>query len=621
MLHFYWLSFLLRDLNISLSNSIEMDKEIFVNQFDLYSTRHCFKLLRCLGLSSSIPSVMNLGNETFHIDFDIALAFNRFFASVFIKNVAQSDPLQCEVPTIKLSDLSLSLSDVRYLLECSDDSNAVGADGITSFLLYQCSNKLCTPVFELFNWILINQHWPDIWKQAHVTLLHKSGAHNDFANYRSISILPKLSLILERILFNNIYPKIKHLKRLEQHGFMKSRSTVSQMIMYLDAVYSSRDTNSSAISVDFDKRKALDSVPQIKLLLANFGFDSGFLHLIHSYLTNRSQCVKMNQTLSSPLSVTSGVPQGRVLGPLLFLLFVNDIADNVENCSFYLFADDLKIFSNSSNSLVQDDINALLDWSNLNGLQFHPKNFKALKFGGTDESAQFLLGDEYLPFVNQIEDLGFIVSSFLSWKPHVESEKLPKCNRIVGFLKRSIPFSVSSSRKFLLYKSLILPILLYGAPAWSPSLTMLHQLELFQYKVFRWITNCSSCVSGLQSLNMLPVCYCMIRDDIVFLWKLCKGAIEVHCNIPSVSLPTRSSSIGLFQIPSSRKISTDDNFFIRSTRAANEITRLKIISFDMSLTTLKHSLSKYPFARTYDFYNLNNSCSHFVKCFCSFCRA
>ena len=159
---------------------------------------------------------------------------------------------------------------------------------------------------------------------------------------------------------------------------MKSRGTVSQMIKYLDAVYSSRDTNFSTVSVYFDIRKAFDSVPHIKLLskLANFGFASEFLHLIHSYLTNRSQCVKINQTLSSPLPVTSGVPQGSVLGPLLFLLFVNDIADNVENCSFYLFADDLKILSTSPNSLVQDDINALLDWSNLNGLQFHPKNVK-----------------------------------------------------------------------------------------------------------------------------------------------------------------------------------------------------------------------------------------------------
>ena len=162
-------------------------------------------------------------------------------------------------------------------------------------------------------------------------------------------------------------------------------------------------------------------MPDNKLLskLANFGFDSQFLHLIHSYLTNRSQCVKINQTLSSPLPVTSGVPQGSVLGHLFFLLFVDDIVDNVEKCSFYVFADNLKIFSTSPKSLVQDDINALLallDWSNLNGLQSHPTKYKALNFGGNDESAQFFLGSVYLPFVNQIEDLGFIVSSSLSWK-------------------------------------------------------------------------------------------------------------------------------------------------------------------------------------------------------------
>ena len=241
-----------------------MDKEIFVFQFDRSSTRHGFKLLRCLGFSSSFPSVMILGNESFPYDFDKALAFNRFFASVRTENVARS-ALQCEVPTIKLNDLSLSLSDVRYLLEYSDNSNAVGSDGIPSFLLYQCSNILCTPLFELFNWIWKNQHWPDIWEQAHNTPLHKSGAHNDIANYGPISILPKLSLILERKLFNNIYHEIRHLTNLEQHGFMKSRSTVSQMNMYLDAVYSSRDTNSSAVSVYFDIRKAFDSVPHNKL--------------------------------------------------------------------------------------------------------------------------------------------------------------------------------------------------------------------------------------------------------------------------------------------------------------------------------------------------------------------
>ena len=255
--------------------------------------------------------------------------------------------------------------------------------------------------------------------------------------------------------------------------------------MYLDSVYSARDTNSPAISIFFDVRKALNSVSHQILLskLVNFGFDSAFLNLFNAYLTNRSRCVKINQSLSSRLPVTSGVPQGSVLGPLLSIIFVNDIADDVANSCFYLYADDLKFFSTSSFSLVQEDIISLFNWSNLNGLHFHPSKCKDVNFGGHD-SAKIFLRSDYLPFNNQIEILGFFVSSTLSWKAHLDS-KLLKYNKIFNFLKRNIPFSVSSHRKILLYRSLILPILLYGAPVWSPSLTMLHQLERFQYKVLR----------------------------------------------------------------------------------------------------------------------------------------
>ena len=290
----------------------------------------------------------------------------------------------------------------------------------------------------------------------------------------------------------------------------------------------------------------------------NFGFDSAFLNLFNAYLTNRSQCVKINQSFSSRLPVTSVVPQGSVLGPLLFIIFVNDIADDAANGCFHLFADDLKIFSTSTFSLVQEDNNSLFNWCNLNGLHFHPSKCKAVNFGGHD-FAIFFLGSDYLPFNKQIEDLGFIVSSTLSWKAHLDS-KLLNCKRIFNFLKRNIPFSVSSHRKLLLYRSFIMPIFLYGAPIWSPSLTTLHQIERFQYKVLRWIIRCSSYVSGLESLQLLPVCYSLIRDDIVFLWKLYNGAVDVQCNFHFTTLPTRSSSNALFRVPKARKISSEDNF-------------------------------------------------------------
>ena len=268
---------------------------------------------------------------------------------------------------------------------------------------------------------------------------------------------------------------------------------------------------------------------------------------------------------------------------------------------------------------MQEDINSLFNWCNLNGLHFHPSKCKAVSFGRHD-SAKFFLGSDYLPFNNQIEDLGFIVSSTLSRKAHLDSNLL-KCSRIFNFPKRNIPFSVSSHRKLLLYRCLILPILLYGALDWSQSLTMLQQLERFQYKVLRWIIRCSSYVLGIESLQLLLVCYSFIRDDIVFLWKLYNGAVDVQCNFHFTALPTRSSSNGLFRVSTARKVSSENNVFIRATRAANELIRLKIISFEIPLKTLKSSLINYLKSKTSNFYDMNCSCSHIVKCYCKFCRA
>ena len=144
-------------------------------------------------------------NESFFTDSEKILELHKFFASVFQDKSSHTVPDQLKEPCIKLRKLDFSLSDVLLLLlESCDDSSAAGADGLTSFLLPLCAKILCAPVFELFFWIVKAQNWPDLWKIAHVTPLHKSCPHNDFSNYRPISILPKLSLLLERLLFNFI---------------------------------------------------------------------------------------------------------------------------------------------------------------------------------------------------------------------------------------------------------------------------------------------------------------------------------------------------------------------------------------------------------------------------------
>ena len=143
----FLLALKLRELNLSISDSIELDKELFINQFDLSSTRQCYKLLRSFGFNSSFPPVMFHGNESFFTDSEKALGFNKFFALVFQDKSSHTVPDQLKEPCIKLMNLDFSLSDVLLLLESCDYSSAAGADELPSSLLQQCAKILCAPVF------------------------------------------------------------------------------------------------------------------------------------------------------------------------------------------------------------------------------------------------------------------------------------------------------------------------------------------------------------------------------------------------------------------------------------------------------------------------------------------
>ena len=157
--------------------------------------------------------------------------------------------------------------------------------------------------------------------------------------------------------------------------------------MYLDSVYSALDTNSPAIPIYLNK-KAFDPVSHRMLFSknANYGFDSAVHNFLNALLTNRTLFAKTDQNFFSLLSITSGVLQGSVLGPLLLINFVSDMAKDVTNNCFYLFADELKIFSTPSSSLVQENINFLINCCNLNDHHFHPSKCNGVKFGGLDSS-------------------------------------------------------------------------------------------------------------------------------------------------------------------------------------------------------------------------------------------
>ena len=244
--------------------------------------------------------------------------------------------------------------------------SSMGTDQVPPFLVRDGCQNLAPAVLALFQVIQKSSQWPKEWKTSYIKPLHKNGSTGDVKNYCPISLLPKLSIVFEKMSFNFWYPLVRPLLTNVQHGFMKRRSTTTQLISFFDVLYNNLDKNFPCASVYFDIRKAFDSVPHHRLLkkkLAAFGFDEAFLHLFSDYLEDRHQIVRIGSCFSRPSVATSDVPQRSVLGPLLFILYMNDLVDYLQNSHVYLYADNLKLLYVDCFHGLQCDINGIYEWS------------------------------------------------------------------------------------------------------------------------------------------------------------------------------------------------------------------------------------------------------------------
>ena len=178
---------------------------------------------------------------------------------------------------------------------------------------------------------------------------------------------------------------------------------------------------------------------------------------------------------------------------------------------------------------MQQDLNALHQWSILNCLSFHPSKCKFLPFNF--ECSQVLkLGETALDYTDYIEELDFTILSNLSWQRHIDTE-LAKGKKIFYFIKRKVPFRISAKKRLLLYQSLVFSILLYGCSVWQPSLTYMHMLEKSQSRVFRWTISDRTCVSAFQILSFLPMCYQKTKSNMVLLWIMINKETEVESDV------------------------------------------------------------------------------------------
>jgi hypothetical protein len=576
----------------------------------------------------------------------MANIFNNFFQSIFSTN----DNLTVPKITIRqdplLNHIEIEEDKVLKELRKLNPSKAPGPDGLPTRVLKECASQLTQSITLLFNESLRSGIIPKSWKQANIVPLHKKGNKHHANNYRPISLLPVISKILERCVFNKIIdiliPKITNL----QHGFLRNRSTVTQLTQVFTNINNILDTGDQTDVIYFDLSKAFDSVPHKLLLekLKTFGI-CGMLHSwISNYLTDRMQRVSLNGSSSDWLSVTSGVPQGSILGPLLFILYINDLPDCLsEQTLCAIFADDTKIYrqitSHQDLDILQKDINKIDTWSKDWGLTFNKKKCTILSLKRNNKPLEYIhrMDKTNLSRTQNAPDLGVTISSNLSWNTHIDTITDKAHNR-KWFLIRTLGYEAPEKAKLLTYISLIRSIVEYNTVIWNP---ITHEniliIESVQRKCTDYVINNPRWPSPnrinykerLIRLKLLPLSYRREFYDLIFFVKSLRKLVNYNI-LDYISFQTnpeqrltRNRLLGLtLQAPKYKKHGSLQFYPARIARLWNSLhidLRTKLVS-PAPLPEIKSLLNKHYFDRLSNTFNPDNTCTFVTACICPTCR-
>lgn len=344
--------------------------------------------------------------------------------------------------------------------------------------------------------------------------IHKSGDKQLLSNYRPISLTSIPCKILEHIISSQI---VAHLDsnsffHPSQHGFRKHYSCETQLASFTHSVHSILDRGLAADCIFLDFSKAFDRVSHNLLLfkLSKLNLDSNVLTWVRNFLTNRSQFVTVNQSDSPMSKVLSGVPQGSVIGPLLFLIYINDLPAKLHS-SINLYADDCVIYREISNTndanVLQNDLDTITRWCEDWLMTLNINKCKVMHVSRKNSpNFNYTIQNTLLQSVNSYKYLGVYISSNLSWEQHT-NYITANANRTLGYLRRNFR-NIPSSLKLLLYKALIRPKLEYAASIWDPGINLLTSaVEAIQNRSARFILSNyhrTASVSNMKSTLLLP---------------------------------------------------------------------------------------------------------------------
>ena len=466
----------------------------------------------------------NINNESVSNSTDIAESFNIFFVSIgpqLAENIScETNPLTY-VNNIERSIVILDVTceKIKGVIHSLNNSSS-GWDEIPTFLVKKCVDSFIEPLTYLVNSSISEGIFPSELKLARVVPIFKSGDPSLITNYRPISVLSFFSKVFEKVMYNHIISFMNKNDVLydQQFGFRQKYSTQQAIIMLVDKITRSLDAGDIVISVFLDLKKAFDTVDHHILLkkLYAYGIRGKVLKWFHSYLFNRSQYVIYDDMQSETHHVKCGVPQGSIMGPLLFIIYMNDICNVSKFLYTILYADDTCVLLNGKdlNNLIQSmntELDLLSTWlkSNKLSLNTHKTFFQLFHRARikTNNSVNIIVDKCVLNKVTSIKYLGVIIDHKLNWIEHISYVK-NKISKGIGILYKARQFL--EKRDLLnLYYSYIYPYLIYCIEIWGcAAKSHMNPLYLTQKKIIRIITfshYISHTQPLFQDLSILPL--------------------------------------------------------------------------------------------------------------------
>ncbi|MCG7879943.1 MAG: reverse transcriptase domain-containing protein [Candidatus Thiodiazotropha endolucinida] len=569
--------------------------------------------------SNNIPPLVieneNGPNLCCYTDDEKAECLNEYFSSISTINDIGVQLPNFELKTRNsLSNIACTASEISNLITLLNPNKATGPDSISNRMLKAVAIEISVPLELLFNRSFREGVFGDIWKGSHVLPLPKKGDLTKVTNYRPVSLLSGIGKLLERIVHKNIYNFLheNNLLYKYQSGFLPNHSTTYQLVDIYQHICQTFENNQFSCMIFCDVSKAFDRVWHQGLIfkLKQHGINGQLLNWIKDYLSNRSQKVILKSSTSTARSTNAGVPQGSVLGPLLFLVYVNDIADSLLSLT-RLFADDSSLFYSASSlddiqGIINHDLRILSAWSKqwlvtFNSLKTEAVLFTLKKF---EHHPDIVFDGAPIKFVPEHKHLGLTLSCNGQWKKHIENI-ISSAAKVVGIM-RKLKYTFNRLALNQIYLSYVLPIIEYSCIVWDGCTAQdCQSLEKLQHEAARIVTGLTRSVS-LDKLY--KECGWLTLKQRRYKYKLSFMYNVVHENVPSYILDIIPP---LVRDTTQYPLRNDNNIMIPRTRT--EIYRRSCIPSSISiwnsvdynireapsLNSFKYQLKNHHFSNTY----------------------